>query len=232
MMKTVSVENHTVYRIGRVPDPWAFSEHRYSGGNHWDDPELNFRTIFAGNDLFSCYVEVLAPLRPDVPAGTGLLDEIIEDPDDALRYPTPAAGAVPRNWLEGRMSARATMVGQFVDVTAADTICDLRPRFLGLARKLGFPDFDAAALKTAHPRELTQRVAARLYALRLGRDRSSTNGVLFASRHGDDLKLWEIFEQPSDGTVSMSLSNTSAFLVDVDDPELGRALEHHGLHWA
>lgn len=230
-MRVALVEERMVYRVGRVPDPWAFSEHRYCGNNRWDDPELNFRTIYAGDDLFACYVEVLAPLRPDMPDSLGLLDGIGEDADDALAYPTPAAGAIPRSWLEGRMWSKATLSGQFVDVTAAATIRDLRPRFLGLALSLGFSDFDAAALKTAHPRELTQRVAARLYSLRLGRNHANLNGVRFASRHGDDLRLWAIFEQPGDGAISGSVSNTDSGLVHLNDPELARALEHHALRW-
>lgn len=159
-MQATIVDGHIVYRVGRAPDPWAFSERRYCGNNRWDDPELNFRTIYAGDDLFACYVEVLAPLRPDMPSGIDLLAEIEEDPADSIAYPTPQAGVVPKSWLEGRMWAQARLSGQFVDVTAAATVRDLRPRFLGLAQKLGFADFDAAALKTAHPRELTQRVAA------------------------------------------------------------------------
>lgn len=232
-MEFILAENLTVYRIGRAPDPWMFSEPRYSGNNRWDDRDGNFRTTYAGDDKFSCYVEILASLRPDTGAAGELLEGILEDPIDAREFPTPTAGGVPKAWLQCRMWAKATLTGRFVDVTAAATISHLRPRFLGLAKSLGFPDFDSAALKLAHPRELTQRVASRLYATRArNTGQASVSGVRFASRHGDDLKLWAIFEHPADTGASGCLSQASSGLIEVDDPELRRAFHHHGLTWA
>lgn len=36
-MKIELVEDAVVFRVGRAPDPWAFSEPRFSGKNRWDD---------------------------------------------------------------------------------------------------------------------------------------------------------------------------------------------------
>ncbi len=63
------------------------------------------------------------------------------------------------------MRSSARLIGAFADVRAASTIAALRPLFLDTARRLGLADFDAAAVKSAHPRELTQKLASHLYAL-------------------------------------------------------------------
>lgn len=66
----------------------------------------------------------------------------------------------------------------------------LYPHFIGMVLRLGLLDLDAAALKDARPRELTQTVADCIY------ERKDLDGVPFASRHGDELRLWAIIEQP------------------------------------
>lgn len=67
---------------------------------------------------------------------------------------------------------------------------------MSVATRLGLDDFDAAALKDARPRELTQTVATYLY------ETTRLAGVQFRSRHGDDQVLWAIFERPDDPDVT------------------------------
>lgn len=62
------------------------------------------------------------------------------------------------------------------------------PHFIGVALSLGLLDLDAAALKDARPRRLTQAIAAGIF------ETTDLDGVTFSSRHDDDLKLWAIFE--------------------------------------
>ena len=66
---------------------------RFNG--RWDDPDGNYRTLYTGNTLLGCLLEVLAGFRPD-PTLADDLDGIIEDPYDELVHPTPAPGIVPR----------------------------------------------------------------------------------------------------------------------------------------
>lgn len=222
----------TVWRVGRAPDPWAWVEPQYAGHNRWDDAGGVFRTIYAADSLYACYVEVLAYARPDVkPDDPGLLSGIDEDPEDADAFPVPAEGSIPRDWIGGRMAATARLDGPYADVRTAETIAALRPSFAPLSLKLGYPDFDAAALKSANPRELTQRVASYLYALTDGSGSSMVDGVRFASRHGDELTMWGVFERPGDEPSSHHLERGTAQLVDVDDPDLQRAMRLHGLSW-
>ena len=59
-----------VTRIGRRPNPWAWPpwEAQHSDatfGNRWDDPEGNYRVLYAATQLEGAYVEVLSRFRPD-----------------------------------------------------------------------------------------------------------------------------------------------------------------------
>jgi len=121
----------------------------------------NYRTLYTGQTLLGCLLEVLACFRPD-PILADDLDQIIEDPDDRVVYPTPAPGIVPRTWLIPRAAATGTLIGLFCAVTTTVTLSTLRPLFLGQALRLGLPDFDAAALRLARPRALTQAVSSLL----------------------------------------------------------------------
>lgn len=221
-----------VFRVGRAPDPWAWVDRQYAGHNRWDDADGVFRTIYAGDTLYGCYVEVLAYARPDLdPGQSDLLAGITEEPEDATEYPVPSVGKLPREWIGCRMVGTATLGGPYADVRSSDTIATLRPLFLDLALALGYPDFDAAALKSAYPRELTQRVATYLYELTDADGSTLVDGVRFASRHGDDLTMWALFERPEDETVNRHLRNIDTWIVDAHDPDLARAMGLHRLTW-
>ena len=51
------------------------------------------------------------------------------------------------------------------------------------------------------PRELTQRFAKYLYAHAGDDGRLLLDGVRFASRHGDELMMWAVFERPGDDPI-------------------------------
>lgn len=125
-------------------------------------------------------MEVLAGFRPD-PRLAAELDEVIEDEEDEVLYPSIRPGEVPREWLDARAAARAELSGNYCAVTASATVSALYPHFVAKALSLGLTDFDASALKDARPRQLTQAVAAWLY------DTTTVDGATFRSRHGDDL---------------------------------------------
>lgn len=187
-----------VWRIGFRPEPWAWSgwewatEGRFPG--RWDDLHGNFRTVYAGSSL----LEVLAGFRRDARLAAEL-DEIVEDDEDRILHPTVAPAKVPREWLDARAVASADLAGVYCAATDSRSVAVLYPHFVGLSLRLGLADFDAAALKDARPRQLTQAVAAWLY------ETTDADGVTFASRHGDDLRLWAVFERPGDPLVSPKL---------------------------
>lgn len=215
-----------VYRVGYAPTPWAWAGWEFAGTDgrftgRWDDHSGVFRSVYAGSTLLGCLLEVLAHFRPDPVLAAEL--EAIADEDT---YPTARAGSVPYSWLEPREAASATLRGTFCDVTATESIAALRPAFIGLIHQLGQPDFDVAALRRARPRELTQRVATHLHAT------TDVAGVRFASRHGDEIELWAIFERAGNDLVSPHLSDPAPVTLSPDHPALVEAFRLHGLTWS
>lgn len=220
---------HPVWRVGYKPDPWAWvgwewaTDGRFHG--RWDDRDGNFRTVYAGSTLLACLLELLADFRPD-PQVAHALDDIVEEPDDAAMHPTVAAGELHPSWLEARAAGSGVLSGRFCAVTASDTLATLHPQFVGLALALGLKDFDAAALKDGRARRLTQALATHLYAA------TTLDGIRFASRHGDDLTLWAIFERPDDAEVSRCVRAGAPVELTRDHPDVIAALDTLGLRWS
>jgi len=225
---TAAVAAGRVWRVGFRPEPWAWSgwewatDGRFPG--RWDDLHGNFRTVYAGSSLLACLLEVLAHFRKDARLNLEL-ELIVEDDEDAVLYPTIVPGSVPKEWLDERAAASAELSGRFCPVTASSTVAALHPRFVGLALSLGLEDFDAAALKDARPRRLTQAVASWLYEM------TDLDGVTFASRHGDDLQLWAVFERPDDPPVTPKVHDVELEELQHDTPALLTAFGLLGLHW-
>lgn len=219
-----------LWHVGRRPEPWAWVPWESAGGQRWDDIEGAFRTVYAAESRYGCFVEVLATFRPDpqLVADIGLISV---DERDTAEHPTSPAGQVDRGWVGLHLVTSAAVNGVYCDVTAAETIAALRPRFLGLARGYGLPDFDTAALKLARPRELTQHVASHIYQLDYDNAGDFFAGVRFGSRHGDELVMWAIFERPGDDPFSRRLSIQTEDEFAVADEELQAALELHRLTW-
>lgn len=215
------------WRVGYKPQPWAWPPYEHAGGQRWDCPTGEFRTVYAGATLLACFLEVLAHFRPD-PVLAAELDGIIldlEDMEDDQRSPPP--GQVPHSWLLPRRIASARLTGAYCAVTAGPSIAALRLLFREAARSLGSQDFDAAALKDAGRRELTQAVTRYVHSAR--RDLA---GIAFRSRHGDEHQLWAIFERPSDGEVSPHLAELTSTPIAPTNPDLVEAFSLFGLSWA
>lgn len=182
----VATSEGRIWRIGFRPDPWAWNGWEWATNGRfpgrWDDQHGNFRTVYADSSLHACLLEVLAASRRDARIAMEL-DEIVEDDQDTVLHPTVPPGQVPREWLDARAATSAELTGTYCAVKDSKSIAVLYPHFIGIALRLGLADLDAAALKDARPRHLTQAIAAWIY------ENTDLNGVTFASRHGDDLRL-------------------------------------------
>ena len=222
------------HRVGYAPEPWAWTPWQYAEngrfGGRWDDPDGLWRSLYVGQSRLACYLEVLAPFRPDAKLQEELAD-IVEDPEDALLDPTLEAGLVPPEWREPRRIGAATLTGWYAVPAAKESLPTLRARFLRLATRLQLPDVDAAAVRLAEPRAFTQAIAGWLYE-QDGPDASPLAGVRFESRHGDGLGLWAVFERAEDGDVSGRLAQLRAATIPADDPEREAPLRLHRLRWA
>lgn len=224
----VATSDLGVWRVGYRPEPWAWPSWQYATngrfGGRWDDANGNFRTIYAGAQLLSCLLEVLACFRPD-PDLAAQLTDIVDNDRSGVAHPTLPTGQVPRSWLDPRSAASAQLNGSYAQVTNAESIAFLRPLFLNRAHELGLDDLDAAVLKDARPRALTQEIATYIY------ETSDLSGVQFLSRHGDDHILWAIFERPEDPDISPHLSNLVLHDLTTALPEIKEAFRIHHLTW-
>lgn len=221
-----AVEGHgTVWRVGYLPDPWAWSGWQWATNGvfsgRFDDNNGNFRTIYAGSSLLACLLEVLAPFRMDDHTAAGIAEITDDGYGDA--FPTIDPGQVLFDWLHGRAAASAQLSGTYCAVTASGSLAVLYRPFVPLALTLGLRDFDAAALKDSRSRPLSQSIAAYLH------DSTDFDGVTFASRHGDNLKLWAVFEQPADPPISPKLTGVSEHELQEDSPAILEAFTILGL---
>ncbi|MGY4719692.1 hypothetical protein [Naumannella huperziae] len=216
-----------IWRVGNAPDPWAWTDWKWATGHHfdgrWDDLDGTFRSIYAGASLYSCFVELLAPLRPD-PQLAEEIAAIVADPEDVEQFPTTPAGDVDPSWLDNRVAGTATLTGAFCDVTTSTTIATLRPSFATRATELGLNDFDVSALNDAAARPLTQAIATRLCRS------TDLDGIRYTSRHGSDLTLWAIFER-SINRPPRCIDQQQALDLTPTHPELLAAFATLGLRW-
>ncbi|WP_158084874.1 RES domain-containing protein [Mycobacterium heidelbergense] len=226
------VVDQEVHRIGYVPEPWNWTpwEHAQGGrfDGRWDDPEGNWRVLYVGDCALACYLEVLAPLRPDPTLAQQLADIATEDEN---HFPTAKAGELPRTWCEPRRRCSATLSGRFVLPGHHKTLPTLRKRFLQLAKKHGCQDLDAGAIRYAS-RELTQAISAWIYTCSEP-EGELVSGIEYLSRHGDNFTLWSLYERDREHKSPLQITNRTADQsVTPDDPDLVQAMEIHGITWS
>ena len=197
-----------VHRIGRRPDPWEYPDWSRANpegtfGNRFDDPDGEYRVLYASSARLGCFLETLARYRPDLTLFTELQE--IEGEDDFVR-----AGVVPYEWFAVRVMGSAEAHGQFADIGASDWISTLRRRLASLLIQLGIPDFDASVLQRSGPRRLTQNVSQFVY-------RQGFNGIRYLSKYGHDIENWALFEPAN-------LTSTHCEQIRPDDPDFMEAL--------
>jgi RES domain len=202
-----------VHRIGRQPDPWEYPDWSRANpdgtfGNRFDDPNGEYRVLYASAVRLGCFLETLARYRPDVTLYAELQE--IDGEDDFV-----PPGVVPHEWFRGRIMGSATANGRFADVGASDWLSILRRTLAPLLINLGMPDFDAAVLQRTAPRRLTQNVSAVVY-------REGFNGIRYLSKYGHDIENWALFE-PAD------LTSRTEKPIQQDDPDLLEALHRFDL---
>ncbi len=204
--------------------PWEYVD---KSTGRWDDPQGQYRVMYAGSTPEACFAEVLAQFRPD-PMLVQDTTAVGGDPRDDL-YPTVPLGVLPSSWLEHRRSGTAILEGTFVDIGHKETIAALRPKFLAEAVRHGLADFDAAAIRVHRPRRLTQGISRHLYES--GIDGEPIAGIRYESRFGAELDLWAIFERAEDEGLGRSrlLGDVHYDAISSTHEGLADAMRLHGL---
>jgi hypothetical protein len=223
-----------VWRVGHMPDPWAWTDWRHADGRfngRWDDQLAEFRTLYTGRSLLACLLEVLAPFRPE-PVTEAELDEI-EDPDSEVALaPDAAPGTVGYKWLEDHAAGTARQDGRYCFVTHSRSIAAVQAGFPFAKFDLPAQLLDASFLKDGGQRDLTRSIAHWLYDLRDSEQNDLVDGVEFRSRYGDDLGMWAVFERPSDERTSQRIRDEEIRALHAEDPEMQQAFKLHGLRWS
>jgi len=221
-----------VYRVGYKPSswrwtPWVYADHgRFDG--RWDDPDGIWRTLYVGASTLACYLEVLAPFRPD-PILAAELDDIVDDQEDGVTMAPP--GTLPLSWCTDRLISAADLTGSFALVGSHESLPTLRQRFLDAARHAGLQDLDGSAIRAGQPRELTQAISSWIYRLATPTG-DPLAGIQFDSRHGDGLLLWAIYERDHTSSIPTELDNFSGeHDVTPADSDLVEAMRIHRITW-
>jgi hypothetical protein len=179
-----------IHRIGRQPDPWQYPDWSRANpdrtfGNRFDDPNGEYRVLYASSQRLGCFLETLARYRPDMALYAELRE--IAGEDDLV-----PAGIVPQEWFCNRMMGSANAHGRFADVGASDWLANLRRTLASLLIRHGIPDLDASVLQRSGPRVLTQNVSDVIY-------KEGFNGIRYLSKYGHNIENWALFE-PADLT--------------------------------
>jgi hypothetical protein len=74
-------------------------------------------------------------------------------------------------------------------------------------------------------------MARMIYDLRQKDKKAAFDGLEFLSRHGNELRMWAVFERGTDGDAPANIKSRIAGPVDPDNEDLARAVEHLGLSW-
>ena len=204
-----------LYRIARGANPWAFTDWSrastdqygaHTFGNRFDDPAGEYRVLYASSQLLSCYVETLARFRPDPKLKEELAAISGEDDFQPIGY-------ISTDWFKDRYIGRARVKGRYADLYTAEWVSQLLPHLQPECIKLGLPEFDLSVLMQAQKRIITQMASN--YINELG----SFHGIYYASRYGNNLENWALFEFKAD------IHPTEAREVSSDDPILVEALD-------
>ena len=211
----VRIPTESIYRVARYPDAWQLPDWSRAKdgtfGNRFDDPESDYRVLYAASQEVSCYVETLARFRPDLE----LMEELreIEGDDDFL-----PVGEVPLEWCANRVIGTASAEGNYADIYAAEWIALLRRKLVSECLRMGLRDLDASGLQNSSPRTLTQLVSRIVYDMGLA-------GVYYRSRYGHNLENWALFEP-------CRITRTKSRRVAKEDEALAEAMEILGLKFA
>ena len=211
-----------VFRIARQPDPWEWPDWIRAHadgtfGNRYDDPDGEYRVLYASSDRIATFYECLSRFRPD-PAV--LAAGITDNDDDAPETSTP--GLVPADWCEKRRMGIARLEGRFCDIGHSDTLLHLRAALAARVLHYGLDDLDAGDIRKRAPRRFTQEISRYVFTTASDDDGQPFAGIRYASRLGDELTNWAIFE-PNDPTDCHDEE------IAADDPDLLAVVEAYGL---
>lgn len=170
-----------LYRIARLPDPLVWLPWELAGGGRFDDPQGQFRVLYAAAQRRGAFVETLARFRPSIETLAHVGQLVV----GTAAAPT---AEIPFDWYEKRGIAEFRLLpGQrWLELRAPETREELRTELAQTLLVLGLSDLDLS--RVAGPtRSLTQAIARWAY------DHEYV-GIVYPSRLDARLALWAVFE--------------------------------------
>jgi hypothetical protein len=184
-----------LFRLGRGPDPWSWNDWSYAHadgtfGNRWDDPESEYRVLYASAQRLACFMETMGrfPADPEIESE---LDEIELEPGEVDHAAGPGQ-LVVRDWLAPRRISTAVVEGNFAVVGSSVSLGYLHGQVSHLLGDFGLDELDESALRSVR-RELTQAISRTVFECSAEGTRQF-EGISYLSRYGDEFQNWGIFE--------------------------------------
>lgn len=177
-----------LYRVGRAPDPLAWTEWDYVGEGRFDGPERprTFRVLYVAEQRLAAFVETLQKWRRSIDALAALADTL-PGPGEA-DAPEDDAGAIPVGWHLKRMvgTLRVLPDQRWLDLRQVETRETLRRQLAPRLETLGYRDFDLGD-SLSRDRRLTKTIARFAHE-------NGFQGIAYTSRFGSEFDCWAIFE--------------------------------------
>ena len=178
----------TAFRVGRSPDPWAWTPHDFIGNGRWDDPERTYRVMYTSDQRRGAVLEKLVWLARDIEATNGVAG--IGGP---RRFMTNPSGVIPRQSLRILLLGKAVLEGAFADLATDDSVHCLRD--------ILNDQVDAAAIGSVDPRvfwntedtPITQMISRFIYEHSTDGDRTYA-GIRSKSAQDEDVRNWNLYE--------------------------------------
>ena len=216
-----------LFRVGRIPDVWQWTDLKYAGHGRWDDPQGTYRVLYASTTAFGAYLEKLAQFRPDLE----LLAELgnIRNNDRSAPRTAPA-GTLPSGWRARHLLGKGLTDGvsrPLVAVGRARSLATLRAALAPVAEQLGIAEIDAGVIRLdVSPgfRRLTQAISRFIYEL-MSRGAPRFAGIFYLSQHADDVANCAIFEHD----IPFPVTHLERTEIEIDDQDFLRACELHGV---
>jgi hypothetical protein len=212
-----------MFRVGRKPKVWTWTELKYSGQGRWDDPERRYAVLYASGSVFGAYLESLSQFQPDLELVAQLKQ--IRKNAAGLRA-TVTSARVPEDWRRQRLLARGApegVAGPFVAVGKAGTLAILRRDLASVARGLDIEEIDAGIIRLDHSpkfRTFTQAISRYLFQLPEG-----LAGIFYLGQHGDEVENYALFQR----TAAPPVDDRGESEIRLDDQDFLRACSLLGI---
>lgn len=222
----------TLWRVGRYPDPLAWTDWSFVGSGRFDDPLGRFRTLYLAEQRLTCFLETLARFRPSVQALAAVA--AMNDGDEGDDTPAivramagggpPTLGRIAADWLATRRIGWLEPIAglRALDLRAIETREALRVELAPFLAAHGYQDFDMAHA-LSQDRRLTQHVARWVY------DRNY-RAIVYPSRFGAQYDCWVVFggSTPAEPPPFTPLGTAR---IQPDDPDLLQAVRTFNLRF-